>query len=302
MSILVGTASWTDPTLLASRRFYPPHAADAAGRLRYYATQFPIAEIDSSYYALPTPDNAFLWAQRTPADFVFNIKAFRLFTGHPTPIKALDRDIARELGDWPEPSIFYDQMPGDLRDEIQRRFLIAVEPLRLAGKLGIVHCQFPSWIRHGPRGRNRVIECVQSFDGLACSIEFRHRSWFEGGARADTLALAREANLVHTIVDSPAGFDDTVPPVWETTNTELALVRLHGRNATAWGAKSTASSGRFNYEYSESELAELAEHIARVAARIARTHVILNTNYQDQGMRNARGLMRALDLPGVASV
>ena len=66
MKVRVGTASWTDKTLIACGRFYPRTATTAEARLRFYATQFPLVEVDSSYYALPTPDVAALWALRTP--------------------------------------------------------------------------------------------------------------------------------------------------------------------------------------------------------------------------------------------
>jgi uncharacterized protein YecE (DUF72 family) len=78
MSIRVGTASWTDPTLIKSKRFYPPGCTSAEARLRFYASQFPMVEVDSSYYAMPSGSNSVLWVERTPADFVINIKAFRL--------------------------------------------------------------------------------------------------------------------------------------------------------------------------------------------------------------------------------
>src|SRR5690349_18044799 len=82
--VLVGTASWTDKTLIACGRFYPKEASSAEARLRYYASQFPIVEVDSSYYAMPAPATAQLWAERTPDTFTMNVKAFRLFTGHHT--------------------------------------------------------------------------------------------------------------------------------------------------------------------------------------------------------------------------
>ena len=132
MRLLAGTASWTDPTLMACGRFYPPHANSAEARLRFYASRFGLAEVDSSYYALPSAENAYLWAQRTPDDFVFNIKAYRLFTGHQTPLTALPADIRQELGDWPEPVIYHRGMPDDLRDELWRRYTLALEPLRMA--------------------------------------------------------------------------------------------------------------------------------------------------------------------------
>src|SRR4030088_2708381 len=80
--ILVGTASWTDKTLIASGRFYPAKDNTPEGRLRYYASQFPLVEVDSSYYAIPEARMAQLWAERTPPSFLFNVKAFRLLTGH----------------------------------------------------------------------------------------------------------------------------------------------------------------------------------------------------------------------------
>ena len=47
--ILVGTTSWTEKTLVESGRFYPPDVHTAEERLRFYASQFPVVEVDSSY-------------------------------------------------------------------------------------------------------------------------------------------------------------------------------------------------------------------------------------------------------------
>src|SRR5919204_5507740 len=80
--VRVGTASWTDRTLIESG-WYPPEATTPEQRLRYYARQFPLVEVDSAYYALPAEQTARAWAGRTPASFTFNVKAFRLLTQHP---------------------------------------------------------------------------------------------------------------------------------------------------------------------------------------------------------------------------
>ncbi|QKQ46408.1 MULTISPECIES: DUF72 domain-containing protein [Achromobacter] len=304
MRLLTGTASWTDPTLLACGRFYPPEARSAEARLRFYASRFPMAEIDSSYYAMPSAENAYLWDQRTPEEFVFNIKAFRLFTGHQTPLSALPADIRRELPDWPEPVIYHDRMPPDLRDELWRRFQLALEPLRLPGKLGAVHFQFPPWIRRDARGMARVADCARRMEEHLVSVEFRHRSWFDTpAATANTLAFERELGVAHTVVDSPQGYPNTVPAVWECTHPDLTLLRLHGRNEAAWNASGAASSGRFQYEYTEQELAELAERFTRLAAQSAQAHAVFNTNFEDQGMRNAAAFAAALGpAPGSVSV
>ncbi|AIT27461.1 DUF72 domain-containing protein [Bordetella holmesii] len=295
MSTLIGTASWTDPTLLACGRFYPPQARNPESRLRFYATRFGLVEADAAYYALPSASVTQRWAERTPPGFVFNIKAFRLFTGHQTPKRALPAALLRDMG-WdphdPRPC-FDNEVAPEWRDELWRQYLIALEPLRMAGKLGLVHCQFPPWIQAGKRAMAQIETCARHLDELDASIELRHRSWFaDPAATRCTLDMLRERRLIHTVADTPQGLDNSVPAVWASTNTDLALVRLHGRNAQTWNAAGKASSSRFQYEYSEAELSELADGIARLQAR--RVHVVLNTNYQDQGVNNAARLLRAL--------
>lgn len=105
--IRIGTASWTDKSLIDSGRFYPREAKSAEARLRYYAAQFPIVEVDSSYYAMPSPEVSRLWAERTPEDFLFNVKAFRLFTGHQTAPAALPKDIREALGPIDKKNVYY---------------------------------------------------------------------------------------------------------------------------------------------------------------------------------------------------
>jgi len=293
MTILTGTASWTDPTLLACGRFYPPDVRTPETRLRYYASQFPMVEVDATYYRLPDGHTAHLWANRTPDDFVFHIKAFRLFTGHAAAPADLPADIRRELD--ATPKVFYHQLPTELWDELWRRFLIALEPLRMAGKLRAIHFQFAPWVRRSPRGVALLRECEKHMQEHLMTAEFRHRSWFDApGASAWTLDLLRDAGIVHTVVDAPQGFDNTVPAVWASTHPDLALLRLHGRNAATWNHTANASSSRFQYEYSPEELADLAQRLKRLAEQVRDTHAVLNTNYQDQGMRNAAGLAAAL--------
>jgi uncharacterized protein YecE (DUF72 family) len=62
-------ASWTDKSLIESGKFYPPSAKDREAQLKYCATQFPMVEVESSYYAMPAPATAQLWAERTPPGF-----------------------------------------------------------------------------------------------------------------------------------------------------------------------------------------------------------------------------------------
>ena len=112
--------------------------------------------------------------------------------------------------------------------------------------------------------------------------------------REYTLRFEREHNLVHTVVDAPQGFVNSVAAHWDVTHPDLALVRLHGRNAATWNSRSTVASDRFNYDYSDIELAALAGSINDLAGRVPRVQVIFNNNHEDQGQRNASTLVRLL--------
>jgi uncharacterized protein YecE (DUF72 family) len=293
MTILVGTASWTDKTLIACGRFYPKEAKSAEARLRFYASQFPLVEVDSSYYAMPAPATTQLWAMRTPEGFVMNVKAFRLFTGHQTSPTVLHRDL-QAAADWPR-TFYYRDVAPDVRDELWRRFREALAPLASAGRLGLVHFQFAPWIMCNREGHAHVRHCIERMQGQAVSVEFRHQSWFAERHHASTLAFERELGVAHTVVDGPQGFVNSVPAVWEATQADYALVRLHGRNRETWNVQgATSASDRFNYDYEEQELAELVPALRRLAARTRHTHVIFNNNMEDQGQRNARTLIGLL--------
>ena len=291
--ILIGSASWTDKTLIDCGRFYPKDCKSAEARLRYYASQFPIVEVDSSYYGMPTPQNSVLWADRTPEDFVFNVKAFRLFTGHQTQPMVMGKDIQQAFGDAANKTTYYRDTPPEIRDELWRRFILALAPLKEAGKLGAVHFQFAPWMIRNRDGMDHVRECARRMQGHTLAVEFRNKSWFEGDNLEKTIAFERDLGVVHTMVDGPQGFTNSVPLVFEATHPKIALLRLHGRNKATWNIKSDASSSRFDYWYSPEELAAMVPEVREVASRVDQMHILFNTNYQDQGQGNAR-LMRQL--------
>jgi uncharacterized protein YecE (DUF72 family) len=296
MKVLVGTASWSDKSLVASKKFYPREASTPEARLRFYATQFPLVEVDTSYYAIPLESTAQAWADRTPAHFAFNVKAFRLFTGHATSPTVLPPDLRAELPVMDKATFYFKDVPSTLRDALWLRFKSALEPLRLAGKLGMVHFQFAPWLLRNRAGHAHVAHCVDMMKDYTVSVEFRNKTWFDDAHVGATLAFERELNVVHTVIDGPQGFHNSVPPVWESTHMQYSLVRLHGRNHATWNIKGAATaSERFNYDYSDVELADIAARVERLAPETFTTHVIMNNNMEDQGQRNAASLMRIID-------
>ncbi len=296
-NILVGTASWTDRSLVASGRFYPPEAKTSEDKLRYYASQFPFVEVDSSYYSLPSVRNSALWAERTPDGFVFDIKAFRLFTGHQTPPDALPKDVLEALGSLPQGkrNWYYKDLSEEQRESLWQRFESALGPLALTQKLGAVIFQLPPWLGPNDQTRRHLQYCADRLDPNPIAVEFRNHYWLDDEHGRETLAFLRENGLAYVVVDEPQGFRSSVPQVWEVTNPNLAVLRLHGRNAATWEAKGLPSSSeRFNYLYSDAELEGFVDPLRKLAAEARSIHVTFNNNYQDYSQLNARKLMEML--------
>lgn len=294
-TFLTGTTSWTDASVVESGRFYPREARSAEARLRHYASVFDTVEVDSAYYALPSARNAMLWVERTPAEFVFTIKAFRLFTHHQTPPAALPADLRDGLPPIAKPNLYLKDLPEAVIDELWRRYLHGIEPLWHAGKLRAVLFQFAPWFTCTAAHRDYILRCRQRLGGLAMAVEFRHASWFAGEQGAHTLEFAREHELVHVVVDEPQGFANTVPDIWEVTSPALAVVRLHGRNRETWNLKGLHSSAdRFKYLYSDDELRGLHDHIRMLGRQTGCVQVLFNNNYADWGVRNALAMQAML--------
>ena len=132
-------------------------------------------------------------------------------------------------------------------------------------------------------------------EGFRLAVEFRNETWFYERTRSRTLEFEREHGIAHVVVDEPQGFKSSIPAIWEVTSPEVAVVRLHGRNRETWEKRGlAAASERFNYLYSEEELAQLARPIEALGESAGSVHVLLNTNFEDQGQVNARRLLKAL--------
>ncbi|QDQ81705.1 DUF72 domain-containing protein [Paraburkholderia megapolitana] len=185
MSIRIGTASWTDATLIKSGRFYPKGCTSAEARLRFYASQFALVEVDSSYYAMPSASNSALWVERTPDGFIFNMKAFRLFTGHQTERKFFPKDLQGELPQTGKPNLYYRDVPAPVIEEMWARYFEAIEPLRAAGKLGAVLFQFAPWMTSEPKDRAHVEHCAERMHPYLTAFEFRSKSWADSDGRGN---------------------------------------------------------------------------------------------------------------------
>ncbi|MBQ0901465.1 DUF72 domain-containing protein [Micromonospora sp. U21] len=284
--IKVGTSSWADQSLLRSG-WYPRSANTPAGRLAYYAGRFPLVEVDTSYYAIPAPEITQGWVDATPADFTFDVKAFSLFTGHPTPVAALPRDLRPAAG----PSrIRRRDLPERAYDELWSRFRAALDPIAVDGKLGVVLLQFPPWLVRSAAAERRIAELAQRCRPWRVAVELRHGSWFDEEATPVTMDLLRAHDLSLVCVDMPQGHPSSVPPIL-TTTAEPAIVRFHG-HSDAW--RDGDKQDKFRYAYADEELRHWAGLLAELAASADELHVLFNNCCAGQAQRDATRLAQLL--------
>jgi uncharacterized protein YecE (DUF72 family) len=295
--IRVGTASWTDPTMVRGNVFYPRGVSSSESRLRYYAEQFPVVEVDSTYYSLPEGAIARLWVERTPPGFSFHVKAHALMTGQPTEVsrlpdglvEALPRDLAEKS------KIYAKDLPLELLDAVWAHFLDALAPLQESGKLGGILLQYPRWFLPTPENKDLLAESAARLAGIPATVEFRNHLWFKSAQSSQwTLDMLRDLGLTHVMVDGPQGLDSSVPAVAAVTTPHLAMVRLHGRRSATWEAPKVPTVERYRYLYSPDEIAGWMPMIESAATEATRTIVFFNNCYGNYGATNARELIAML--------
>ncbi|NLO56820.1 MAG: DUF72 domain-containing protein [Thermovirga sp.] len=286
----VGTCSWTDRSLVGSG-WYPDNARDPYSRLRHYANFFDTVEVDSTFYAIPGEEVFYQWAARTTPGFLFNIKAFGLFTFHTLSVTALPRELmppgiskGSRLRIW--------EIPKDARIALWDRFISRVLVLNSLNRLGYLLFQFPPWIVFSERNLNWFKRIAKLASPARVAIEIRHRSWLEKGNRERFLDLLRDQNMAFTAVDEPS-LEWTVPPEWHITATWGTVLRFHGRNAPAWNKRDAKVAERFNYLYDITELAPFSEKAKVFAKDVGRVFLMFNNCFRDNAVRNALE-MRAL--------
>jgi uncharacterized protein YecE (DUF72 family) len=287
--VRIGTASWTDRTILPAGLFYPAGVESAEDRLRYYASRFSMVEVDSSYYGLPIRRNAELWADRTPDGFRFDIKAYALMTGHPSEVARLPRTLREALPPTvaSQKRVYARDLPPDIYDEVWALFRDAIEPLIAANKLGSVLLQYPQWFMPGAAARNAILEARARLDGIPCTIEFRNRAWFDVRGRDRNLTFLRDHALPYVIVDEPQGLPNSVPPIVAVTAPALSIVRFHGRRDDLWNRRGVSVVDKYRYLYDRDELASWVPRVLEVAEKSEETHLVFNNCYANYGTTNA---------------
>lgn len=269
-TVRLGTCSFADEGLL--KAWYPRGVSTSRARLRFYAERFDTTEVDSPYYHLPEPGVTRNWAQRTPPEFTFHVKAHKTMTFH----------------------------EGEPTDDAFAEFRASLRPLELSGKLRSVLLQYHPRFTKTPAAMAELERAPERLAPLVPLVEFRHRSWMEPEERADTLAFLERSGLAYVSLDTPMTRASNVVARHAVATHAVAYVRFHGRNAKTWNIKADKSSERFNWMYSQDELEEWVPKLERLAGDADEVYAMFNNNRDDFAPRSAmllRGLLEEAGIP-----
>jgi uncharacterized protein YecE (DUF72 family) len=274
-TVRIGVCSFADEGLL--KHWYPRGVSTPAARLGYYGERFDTVEVDSPFYHLPDPAVTGRWAQRTPPEFVFHVKAHASMTHHQ---EAEQQQAFAE-------------------------FRASLEPLELSGKLKGVLLQYHPSFKKSDEAKEELTHVHGLLDPLVPLVEFRHRSWLIPAERDDTFAFLRGEELAVVSVDAPPTRASNVLPSFAEATHSVAYVRFHGRNVKTWNIKGEKSSDRFNWMYSPEELAEWVERLGRLSGEADEVYAMFNNNRDDFAPRSAailRGLLEEAGIPATGGV
>jgi len=278
--IRVGTCSWADESFVKA---WYPDGVPAQGRLRHYADRFDVVEANSTYYRLPEERLVERWAGMLPDGFVMHAKAFGLMTRHPVKSQALPPDLRGEASVDDRGRV--ERPSRELRAEVFRRFLAALEPLRAAGKLGGILMQFPPYVVPKPASYEYLEWAKEQLAGHEMLVELRHKAWFE--QPDETLSFLEARGMTYVTVDAPP---DVIPLVVGRTS-GTAYVRFHGRNRDTWFKRTGSAADRFDYLYSPAELREWAGTLRGLEERATVVYAMFNNNGRSPGTEAPRDLL-----------
>ena len=284
--ILVGACSWSDRSLVREGSFYPRPSMRAADRLAYYAARLPLAEVGTTRWFPPTPEQCQQWATRTPPRFRFDVQAWSLFTGASTLPSSLWPDLVEEVR--PDARdrhrLYREHLSEDAVHECWTRFRHALEPLAASGKLGCVTLRCPHWLRPGRTSTTLLTEARAALDGWAVAVELPNRRWQEGDQAEETLVMLEDLELALTCVDSARRPDQPEPLVAATA--DVAVVRFLGRRPGRWP---------WPWRYASEELAGWLPTLERLRTGCREVHCLFANTFSDDAVAGALALRALVD-------
>lgn len=279
----IGTCGFTEKSLDGT--FYP-EGLKPSDRISYYSSKFDTVEIDSRFYYLPSERNSFIWAEKTPPDFIIHFKAFSAMTNHPLSVDRLPTNLRGLLPEHFEKG----RLGRDGQALVQACFEIfglAVEPLARAGKLGFILFQFPPYFIKSDENMDFILTCKKLM-ARKIAVEFRHKSWVKDEeAKRDTLEFLSTEELAYVSVDEPQFEKGSTMPSDLDVTTDTSYIRFHGRDTETWFKKGISASERFHYLYALQELDEWTKKMEKLSSSVKEIYLMFNNCHHGFAIRNA---------------
>jgi uncharacterized protein YecE (DUF72 family) len=241
-----------------------PQGTKPQERLPLYSRLFRTVELDHTYYGMPKASNLAKMLIAGGPDLTFSIKAYRSLTHEIHP------------SSWMEDAKAYRE---------------ALEPVLQAGRLEAVLFQFPPKFAYEADRRRYLDKLLAYFKGVPAAVEFRTPEWYT----ARVIEGMRERGAALVSLDMPELAD--LPPLMDVATAPFSYIRLHGRNGETWHGSDEVA--RYDYLYSDRELAAWADRIRRIVVQADRILVYFNNHARGQAVQNAQTLIAILDRAGV---
>jgi len=239
--------------------FYPENMKQS-DYLSWYAERFSFVEIDYTYYKRPDVSDSEKLCSRVPDSFLFSVKA----TGSLTH----QRDE-----NWKDEARLFDE---------------GIKPYLQEGKLGAVLAQFPYSFHYTKENRTYLSRFCEVLGHLPLCVEFRNAEWQQ--PRVYEGLAARGVHMVQPDLPRLKG----LPSADSRITGDTGYIRFHGRNSNTWWKGDNVS--RYDYLYSDEELAEWVETILDMTLETARLFLAFNNHHKGQAVKNAFSLQKLLGL------
>ena len=264
----------------------------AGDRLPWYAQHFEMVEVNSTFYSIPEPRLVERWRACTPDNFTFDVKLHQLLSRHSADVKLLPPELQRQAETDAKRKV---KLTPTLEKALIEIFLRSMSILQAAKKLGALLLQLSPAFSPHKHALEELEPLIEMLRDYRLAIEFRNRNWVVGQHLRSTIDFLKRNRVIFVNIDAPAAEHFTIMPsdLNEITNPQLAYLRLHGRNAEGY-LKGKTVAARFNYDYNDRELAEVAERSRRLADGGREVHVVFNNNNLDYAPSAAARLRAAL--------
>ncbi|ATP41577.1 hypothetical protein CSE16_16910 [Solibacillus sp. R5-41] len=267
--IYIGLTGWGDHPDVYSE------VTSARDKLFDYSGHFPIVEVDTSFYAIPSKATVEKWCKDTPENFRFVVKAYQGMTGH-----------------------LRDELPYETRNDMFNAFIECAQVFQKHGKLAMILVQFPPWFDCQGKNVQYIRYVKKQLASFPVAIEFRNQSWYSEKMKERTLQFLKESELIHTVCDEPQAGSGSVPFVPIATHDKV-LVRIHGRNVHGWrniGHGENWRKVRFLYDYNQEELKKLSEHFLFLEHQAKEVYILFNNNSGGHAAKNAKMIQQMLQI------